>query len=461
MSAEGKKAFGGAKVIYVATQVQKAEVKKESGQTDRTFTADEVERPYSETRGDLIAFYTGLPDLNAFHSRCLGAKVACTVGLGLSIKKGKAKDDKEALSSVNDFGQSFTEVICRVGLDFEACGSGYLEVVRNLKGEVSELYHMPATDIVCRKLKADSAFYYINSAGAKVPYPRFASDQRDERSLVQFTQYTNRNRYYGLPDWTGCIPDIELDYFAARYNQNFFINSGIPNLAIVIQGGQFDEETEQEVQKFFQANFKGLENAHRTLYLPIRDKDVEVKFEKLAVDTKNQDASFQALRNQCRDNIVSAHGVPPRLVGVLAGGQLGGGGEVGGQLKLFKEIVIDPKQALFEAKLRPVLKDFGVEDFQFVDMDVNIQEQNSTYYPAMTSAGIISVDEARDDLGLGPAPEDLKARNDLKTQPPQLAPQLPAQGQPEGAPAPGSPAAKAAGSLALVRGLSDFRKSLG
>ena len=372
---------------------------------------DAVERPMTQDRGDLINYYSRITDYNSYHARCLRVKSDCTVNLGLEIlDEPKENAIRDRLAVVNDMGQSFQEVISRVSLDFETTGNGYLEIVRDRAGRIQELYHAPAILMKRRKRGEKFPFIYKGLAEAVDFYayrPGEKPGDPEHGEILHFCNYTDKSRYYGLPDWRGAVPDIEVDYYAVLYNQKFFINSGVPDLAIVVEGGEFDEETEKKVVNFFQSNFKGLNNAHRTLYLPVNDQDIKVRFEKLALDIKDRDGSFDKLRARCRDNIVSAHGVPPRLVGIVVSGQLGGGGEIHGQLKVFQEVTINPRQTLFESKLRPVLKEMGIEaDFKFQELDTKIQEKDSEYYPALVGAGILDANEAREDLGYGARQEE-------------------------------------------------------
>jgi PBSX family phage portal protein len=393
---EEKKAFGGAKVIYIAHPIQ-----KESAQSEPLFE-DEISRPFDLDRGDLIVYYSTLTGRNSYHARCLRVKAECTIGLGVKILEGDEKKILERLAVVNDQGQSFLEVLGRVAIDFETTGNGYLEVVRNRSGQVAELYHCPATTITHRRRgSSEKPFVYRNDTD-KVEFAAFKEGDREENALLHFANITQESRYYGLPDWRGAVPDIELDYYATLYSKNFFINSGVPDLAIVVEGGEFDPETEKKVQEFFQTNLKGIENAHKTLYLPINDQDITVKFEKLE-PSRQWVYPNEKLRNNCRDNIVSAHGVPPRLVGIVAAGQLGGGGEIHGQLKIFKEVTIEPRQSLFELKLSPIIEEMipGAR-IAFNELDTSIQEKASELYPALISAGVMGVDEARERLGLPP-----------------------------------------------------------
>lgn len=392
-----EKAFGGAKVIYVAHVVEKASRQEEVD------PGDIIPRPYSETWGDLLEYWEKQTDYNAYHARCLRVKADCTVSLGVNVIDGPEHAVQDRLAIVNDLGQSFGEVMSRVALDFETTGNGYLELVRGRAGQIEELYHCPATLVWRRPKSHPHDFRYWNNAG-EVDFDLYMPGRRQEDpsvgQLVHFANPCTGSRYYGAPDWRGCLPDIEVDYYSVLYNQRFFINSGIPDMAIVVQGGEFDKETEEKVVEFLQNNIKGLDNAHRILYLPINDKEVEVKFEKLAVDMKNMDGSFEKLRATCRDNIVSAHGVPPRLVGIVTSGQLGGGGEIHGQLKVFQEITIGPRQSLFEMKLNPIIQEMGLNaKIAFEEMDTSVQEAASTYYPAMVGAKILTVDEAREEIG--------------------------------------------------------------
>jgi PBSX family phage portal protein len=407
--AEEKKAFGGAKVIYIASPVQ-----KESAQTEPLFE-DEISRPYDSSRGDLVEYYSGLTTWNAYHGRSLRVKVDCTVGLGVNVLNKDPKKMQAKFSSVNERGESLRDVLGPLALDFETTGNAYLEVVRSRGGKVGEIYHCPSFLVTQRRRGSNNPPFVYRNDTDKVEFAAYREGEREENSLLFFRNFTLESRYYGLPDWRGAVSDIELDYYAALYNKNFFINSGIPDLAIIVQGGEFDEPTEKKVVEFFQQNLKGVENAHKTLYLPINGEagEIEVKFEKLAMDMKNQDASFDKLRARCRDNIVSAHGVPPRLVGIVTAGQLGGGGENEGQLKSFQEITIAPRQSMFKEKLDPVFRElFGDLEWDFEKMDTSTQEEPSTFYPTMVQSGILTRDEARADLGYEPLDEPEETEED-------------------------------------------------
>jgi PBSX family phage portal protein len=401
------KPFGGANVVYIHSNVQKmagrheAKIKKESAQAAEESSSERIWHPAHDTNGDLIEFWGALADFNSYHARCLSVKARCAVGLGITIEGQDPKAVREKLSIVNDLGQSLIEVVERVALDYEATGNGYLEIVRNNGGKVSELYHIPSRYVWRKPRGGETAFLYEEDT-TRTDYPAFKPGARDPHSVIQFANPTNLSRYYGAPEWRGAAGDIELDYYAVLYNQKFFINSGVPDMAIVVEGAKLDEDDKATLLAYFQNNIKGVNNAHRVLYVPIEAEGVKLRFEKLAMEQKDKDGSFDKLRARVRDNVVSAQGVPPRLVGIMTAGQLGGGGEVEGQLRIFQETMIAPRQMLFETKLEPVVVDMGFSSgVRFSEMSTTAPEAAST----LVSAGILTVDEARENMGLGPKQE--------------------------------------------------------
>jgi len=420
MSKKNKKAFGNAKIIYRASIVKESVQDIDNSQqyedmVPHPVIEEETNLSLSET--DAIEYYTSSINKNSYHTRSIAILTNTTVGLGMNFIEGKdVTAIKKRLSNVNELKQSFIEVISRVATDYYLTGNGYLEVVRGAGGRVEELYYMPATYVWRRARGAETEFLYQGPGQSEQQDVR-AFDENDKEqgsTIIHFAQWSTTDRYYGLPSWRGALVDIELDYYSVLYQKGFFINNGVPDLAIIVEGGEFDEATTDIVQEFLQDNFKGPGNNNRVLYLPINQKGVTVKFEKLAVESKDQDASFEKLRNTSRDNIISAHGVPPRLAGIVVAGQLGGGGEAEGQLKIYQDITVNPVQELFETKCNPVMSQMDIGDvgFTFVKMDTTIQEKRSEYYPKLVAANIIPPEIAQEEIGFDT--ERIKEINDNK-----------------------------------------------
>ena len=132
-----------------------------------------------------------------------------------------------------------------------------------------------------------------------------------------------------------------------RSNRNFFKNNGIPDGILFIKGGDIGPATELGLQRFFQSKFRGVENASKFCVAPLPE-GVEVQLEKLQ---DHHDGKFMEYSDKMISEILSCHGVPPRLAGVMVPGSLGGGGEAAGELRIFLQTRIKPLQNIFGGQL--------------------------------------------------------------------------------------------------------------
>lgn len=210
-----------------------------------------------------------------------------------------------------------------------------------------------------------------------------------------FKYYSPSSRYYGEPDYLSALSAILINKQADEYNSAFFSNGARPDLAIIHENSEPNEEQIKAYKEFFSSNFKGSGNAHKTLLAytggNINEKDAHIRFEKLGgVD----DLSFANLKKVSRDEIALAHGIPPRLLGIMDAGGLGGSGELIGQLQQFNEIEIKPKIELIEG----FFENIGIK-VCLKALDVTNFKDDGSIVTTLVSTGIISVDEARSILG--------------------------------------------------------------
>ncbi|MDO5562523.1 MAG: phage portal protein [Synergistaceae bacterium] len=294
---------------------------------------------------------------NAFHTTCIEKKASMTVGL-----------DYEAPTQVERFleeisgSEPFMELLQRVVYDWESIGNGYFEVARTFGGKIGEIGHVHGHTIyaVQNGKRLGEWWQETNGAGREVFAPFGARDGRNE--LLQFRQYTPLSSFYGLPTWIAALEALRLDQQKKIFYSSFFSNFAMPSVAVVLEGAEFDERAEQTVKDAF-ADTKGAENAHKTMILSVPFENAKVHFEKLMMDLK--DMPFDKLSQATREEILAAHAVPPRIVGIVTAGSLGGGGETDGQLKIFNETTIKPRMAYVERRIKSLLRDAGLpEEFK-------------------------------------------------------------------------------------------------
>ncbi len=137
-----------------------------------------------------------------------------------------------------------------------------------------------------------------------------------------------------------------------------------------------------------------MKNAGRVLLLETEGDRVSVRIEKLNLDVQKL-IETDSLK-YFRDSVLSAHGMPPRLVGVISAGQLGSGRAIEGQLRILRETVLRPKRRRLERVINEVLKDVepGVT-IQFNQMDITDLRSDAEFFQRMLKAGVYQPDEVR------------------------------------------------------------------
>ena len=180
----------------------------------------------------------------------------------------------------------FTEVAYREKLDEEATGSGYVEISRNGKGKVDGIYHVPSHTMRVRQ--GDLGFVQIRGAKRVFFKPfgeervmnktsgKYESATKTDRAteIIQFTLYSPRSSYYGIPRWISSVAAIQGSRLAAIRNIAFFENDAVGRLAIVVSGGQLSDKSITGIQDFLRADAKGPEKAHRVMVLQAEPRKV-------------------------------------------------------------------------------------------------------------------------------------------------------------------------------------------
>jgi capsid portal protein len=280
-------------------------------------------RPY-DVQELIEAYYN-----NSWHSTCINLKSICILGDGI--------ENPEVLTRLSEIVRedSVFTLLQKTILDLRIFGDAFWEIVRT--GSGVEIYHMPSWTVSAGK---DGG--WIQELGnAKVDFPSDAVWHFREPSLL--------SQVWGSPDYLPLIEDSTIESISTikTYNKNFFKNNAIPDGILFIKGGDLGPSTEAGLRRFFREKFLGVENASKFCVAPVPE-GVQVQLERLQ-DTK--EGKFLELQDKLVMEILSCHGVPPRLAGIMIPGSLGGGGEASGELKIFLQTRIKPLQNIFGGQL--------------------------------------------------------------------------------------------------------------
>jgi len=360
---------------------------------------------------DRVALKTFLIS-NTHHSRCIKAKVAATVGLGfldgqekieehsqtaadpaaqqgmqLSVKK-KFKESKadKALDPVCK--HSFADLITSTVEDFFQTGDGYFEAIRDgIDGAVVGLYQVRSEKPMPFVEKDGSNYHFIikdqNGIGSERRWARWGETKRCRdagfasagvgpvegriHEIIEFREPTSLNEWFGYPDWLRAVPVLELVSMLIQWKFDFFLNRGVPEFILAIMGAKAPKEDWDAIKAQLKANI-GMGKSHKTMAINIGITGATLQVEKLAMETKGDDG-FTSTWESSAVTIVTAHGVPPLLAGILIPGKLGGVNETPQSLQLFQIMYVGPKQRLIQRVLGKTLgsKEAGLgltmEDF--------------------------------------------------------------------------------------------------
>lgn len=369
-----------------------------------------------------------LLELNPYHYRAVKTKARDVAGLGWYLEPAEDVENPNEeqkkiadtfLKNVNPH-LTLAEINDRMMVDYEATGNGYQEVIRNEEGKLIALEHIPSHTM---RIHQDNVRFVQIRGNKKVWFKRYGHEKdvhcqtgefynlgelsHEERGneVLHLKNYTSRSDYYGLPDVIPAIGAILGEKERQEYNISFFDNHAIPAYAVTVTGAELDEKTQQQIRRFFQQDVK--KSNHSTLVLTAKrgeddysGEPIEFKFQALSTDIK--EASFRMFRQDNRDEILSAHGVPPYRAGITVEGQLGGS-SASESTEIYKQSIVKPKQELLENRInRFILRDgLGVTDwyFRFKEIDTKDVDKELERLNILFSVGAYSPNMILEELG--------------------------------------------------------------
>lgn len=334
----------------------------------------------------LSTLYRASPE----HSRAIHVKAEGAFGGGLIGDEA----DVEKLEALCETGAA--ELFMLLDLDIGTFGNAFLQVIRSRDGErIVGLRRLPA--ITMSRFR-DGFLQRVSKPGGETKKFTFTA-----REIVHLRAPCPMGRRYAYPEWISAEGMLELAHAATRYNASFFKNNAIPEYAIIFKGATPSADQKRGIAEFFRNEHQGVDNAHRTLVMSTSEEGaIEVK--RLTAEVK--DGDFLKLIDAARDRIPVAHGTPPRVLGIMTAGQLGGGGEVTGQLFTFEHLTLKPKRRRMLDQIRPLLAELGLKpgradttlakgELAFRPLDLTPPKDDAEDLPGLVGSGILDVDEAR------------------------------------------------------------------
>jgi len=310
-----------------------------------------------------------------------------------------------------------------VDMDEEATGQGYTEVSRGDDLNVDGLFHVPSR-LIRRMLDGEGWIQLDDQQGERkvaifrdwgsdpnVPESRVSKEEATRYSamvegelkneLKCFRHYHPAEAYYGIPPIISALTEVYGNLYAGERNLRFFTHRAMPDWLITIKAEAQtlqDEGLRTIIDKYvanLEEHLKHLINHddHRTAIVELPSDIVDVVWEKLIPDAKDQDFPQYKLDN--RDTIIRVYGVPPHRVGIVETANLGtGSGE--SQEEMYKRAQVDPRQKPFELFMDEILAErWDLLQFKFRELDILDEQREADILTKAVQTKAVSINEVR------------------------------------------------------------------
>ncbi len=302
--------------------------------------------------------------------QCIAAWVVNTVGTGWEVVAASKKiavdeDEQDELQSFVDFAnseESLSTVMKLACAHKEAVGFGFVEVIRDFKGDVSLLRHAsslhmrighknpnevlikydikrgPRT-VTVKEFRKFRRFIQIIS-GQMVFFKEFGDPRKmnsktglfdyeagyeDTSPATEILHLRNpSNDHYGTPRWISQLPNIIGSREAEEVNMRYFEDNTVPPMMLTVAGGRLTAASHRDLTNLLAGVGLGKERQHQMVLVEAvgegdsldgKGTPVQLKVERLS-DQRPSDGLFKEYDDGNRDKVRSAFRMPSVAVGM-------------------------------------------------------------------------------------------------------------------------------------------------
>lgn len=244
--------------------------------------------------------------------------------------------------TVNKKGDTIVDIVRKIAVDKLIFGGYALQVIRNMVGEVNEIYHIDFMKI--RSNEKNTVFYYADDWTAwsvkSIKYPKFEFTDKSPASIIYNKGYNTRS-VYPIPMYGASILSCEIERKINEFHLNNLNNGFMGNCIINFNNGIPTDEEQAEIEVNVNEKFGGTSNAGRIL-MSFNDSEAnKTTIDRL--DADDFDEKYQALADRSRTEIFTAFRANPVLFGINYSSGFNEN-EFNEAFKLYNRTVIKPIQ---------------------------------------------------------------------------------------------------------------------
>lgn len=255
----------------------------------------------------------------------------------------------EGLETVNSRGEQAEDLIMKLIADYNLFGAFAIQVIRNNKGDVSDLYHI---DVRYLRSDADNECFWYNKDFGKrwgrtsksIVLPKFIPGAKDVPNSVVYVKNPMSRDTYGEIPWRGAVSDAIIENKISKYNLAQIANGFSASYMITFNNGIPEDTQKAQIEREIMEKFCGEDNAGRILLNFSNGKDNAAQVDKL--DTENFKDRFEVLARWTRQGLFTAFGVNGNLIGVPTESNGFNSEEYESSFKIFNRTRIRPQQML-------------------------------------------------------------------------------------------------------------------
>ena len=235
------------------------------------------ERPYLNRYPDyLISLYLR----SSKHRTLLDTKAYYLTGNGVTIDKEGLTVEKQSflidrLKNINENGESITDILEKVGVDFELFNGAYLEINWHRNKTTFDVTHIPFKNL--RISKEKDGYYYSEDWGkpkneqtkdkTKFEFiPLYNKENPVGKQIYPLIAYDPSLEWYPRPNYSPAIWACEADYEIGNYHIND-IKSGFYVGTIITFIGKPTATEMEEVERQIKQKFTGTDRDRKSTRL--------------------------------------------------------------------------------------------------------------------------------------------------------------------------------------------------
>lgn len=222
------------------------------------------------------------------------------------------------IDTVNDSGDSPTDLIRACAFDYFTFGGYAVQIIRNAIGEVTEIYHLDMSYIRLNK-EGDVIYYSEEWAkkgggnGKMLVYPAYMRDAREQAVSVLIVKDARRQTY-PAPLYAASVKACEIERSIDDYHLNEIENGFAPSALINFNNGIPADEIKEEIERNVTEKFAGKSNAGRIMMSWNDGVQNRATIQQFSV--ADYGAKYESLANHSRQQIYTAFRANPNLFGI-------------------------------------------------------------------------------------------------------------------------------------------------